>query len=222
MSYTGHPIERRVSNDYDDDDIEPHDFETIRDPTLQHQWLIQGTGIVCYFAQCDLQDIVTCPEFQWLVQCPIRASLVTGDSPKCCASDFTLDEIKTLCVPWWSPANDSDASNASRGIPCRYIASYRRNPCMESIVIVVYGLGSFIYPWTRNGTQEEELITDLCAACVGEDVRWLVHPNWIRPRPYTSARTYDGYDLSTTVDASKFSRTKYRDYSQNIKHLGLT
>jgi glycerophosphoryl diester phosphodiesterase len=53
--------------------------------------------LVCRHAQCDLHtttDVVTRPELN--AKCTVPYT--PGGSPKCCASDFTLEEIKTLCA----------------------------------------------------------------------------------------------------------------------------
>jgi glycerophosphoryl diester phosphodiesterase len=70
---------------------------------------VQGAGIiecdvtftkdlelVCRHSQCDLHtttDVVTHPELNSKCTTPWS----TGVSPKCCASDFTLAELRTLC-----------------------------------------------------------------------------------------------------------------------------
>ena len=84
--------------------------------------LIMGSGIVecdvtftkdreliCRHAQCDLHtttDVVTRPELN--AKCTVPYT--PGGSPKCCASDFTLAEIKTLCAKM--DASDSSATDA--------------------------------------------------------------------------------------------------------------
>ena len=84
--------------------------------------LIQGAGIVecdvtftkdrqliCRHAQCDLHtttDVVTRPELNAKCTTPYTP----GGDPKCCASDFTLAEIKTLCAKMDS--RDSSSSDA--------------------------------------------------------------------------------------------------------------
>ena len=71
---------------------------------------IQGAGIIecdvtftsdrqliCRHAQCDLHtttDVVTRPELNAKCSTPWE----TGVSPRCCASDFTLEEIQSLCA----------------------------------------------------------------------------------------------------------------------------
>ena len=73
---------------------------------------IQGAGIIecdvtftkdrqliCRHAQCDLHtttNVVTIPELN--AKCTIPWKPNQGESPLCCASDFTLAEIKTLCA----------------------------------------------------------------------------------------------------------------------------
>jgi glycerophosphoryl diester phosphodiesterase len=73
---------------------------------------IQGAGIIecdvtftkdrqliCRHAQCDLHyttNIVTIPEMN--AKCTKPWEPNQGEHPLCCASDFTLEEIKTLCA----------------------------------------------------------------------------------------------------------------------------
>jgi glycerophosphoryl diester phosphodiesterase len=73
---------------------------------------IQGAGIiecdvaftkdlqlVCRHAQCDLHtttDVVTIPELNSKCTKPWEPN--QGEDPKCCTSDFTLEEIKMLCA----------------------------------------------------------------------------------------------------------------------------
>ena len=73
---------------------------------------IQGAGViecdvtftkdkqlVCRHSQCDLHtttDVVTKPDMNAKCTTPFVAG--SSDSPKCCASDFTLAELKTLCA----------------------------------------------------------------------------------------------------------------------------
>ncbi len=116
--------------------------------------MIQGAGIVecdvtftkdkqliCRHAQCDLHtttDVVTRPEMNAKCTTPYTP----GGSPKCCASDFTLEEIKTLCAKMDS--KDSSAVDAEGYIGG--VASYRttmyENECpevpthMESIELI--------------------------------------------------------------------------------------
>jgi len=85
--------------------------------------LIQGAGIVecdvtftkdkqliCRHAQCDLHtttDVVARPELNAKCTTPY----VPGGDPVCCASDFTLEDIKTLCAKMDS--KDSSATDAT-------------------------------------------------------------------------------------------------------------
>jgi glycerophosphoryl diester phosphodiesterase len=66
--------------------------------------------LVCRHSQCDLHtttDVVTRPELN--AKCTTPWS--PGVAPRCCASDFTLEEIKTLCAKMDS-ANDIGAETA--------------------------------------------------------------------------------------------------------------
>ena len=73
---------------------------------------VQGAGIIecdvtftkdreliCRHAQCDLHtttNVVTIPELN--AKCTKPWEPNQGEHPTCCASDFTLAEIKTLCA----------------------------------------------------------------------------------------------------------------------------
>lgn len=64
-------------------------------------------------AQCDLHtttDVVLRPELNAKCSVPFSA----GVSPKCCASDFTLSEIKSLC-------GKMDSSGSIDGTPEEYV-----------------------------------------------------------------------------------------------------
>jgi glycerophosphoryl diester phosphodiesterase len=53
--------------------------------------------LICRHSQCDLHrttDVVNRPELNAKCTVPFE----TGVEPNCCTSDFTLDEIKTLCA----------------------------------------------------------------------------------------------------------------------------
>ena len=53
--------------------------------------------LICRHAQCDLHtttNVVTIPELNAKCTTPF----VPGEDPVCCASDFTLDEIKMMCA----------------------------------------------------------------------------------------------------------------------------
>lgn len=57
----------------------------------------KDTELVCRHAQCDLHtttDVVLRPEMNAKCTTP----WAPGVSPKCCTTDFTLAEIKTLCA----------------------------------------------------------------------------------------------------------------------------
>lgn len=62
--------------------------------------------LICRHAQCDLHtttDVVTRPEMNAKCTTPFAA----GTAPRCCASDFTLAEIKTLCAKMDSSVGDA-------------------------------------------------------------------------------------------------------------------
>jgi len=55
--------------------------------------------LICRHSQCDLHtttNVVTIPELN--AKCTKPWEPMQGEHPTCCASDFTLEEIKTLCA----------------------------------------------------------------------------------------------------------------------------
>lgn len=85
---------------------------------------IQGAGIIecdvtftkdrqliCRHAQCDLHyttNVVTIPELN--AKCTRPWEPFQGEEPLCCATDFTLDEIKLMCAKMESRNNISAAT----------------------------------------------------------------------------------------------------------------
>ncbi|KAK4149185.1 SET domain-protein 5 [Chaetomidium leptoderma] len=74
--------------------------------------------LVCRHSQCDLHtttNVVAIPELN--AKCTVPFKPASGGSKataKCCTSDFTLDEIKTLCAKM-------DASDAAATTPAEYL-----------------------------------------------------------------------------------------------------
>jgi glycerophosphoryl diester phosphodiesterase len=75
--------------------------------------------LVCRHSQCDLHtttNIVTVPEMN--AKCTTPFSPGMEESPKCCTSDFTLEELKTLCAKMdASGGTDSAEEYAFGGTP---------------------------------------------------------------------------------------------------------
>ena len=78
--------------------------------------------LICRHAQCDLHtttDVVTRADMN--AKCTVPYTGPDGPAPKCCASDFTLAEIKTFCAKM--DAKDADAADAEGYLGG--VASYR-------------------------------------------------------------------------------------------------
>ena len=78
----------------------------------------KDTELVCRHSQCDLHtttDVVTRPELNAKCTTP----WAPGVAPKCCTTDFTLAEIKTLCAKMDSsvPTATTAAGFAYGGTP---------------------------------------------------------------------------------------------------------
>ena len=105
--------------------------------------LIMGAGIVecdvtftkdkqliCRHAQCDLHtttDVVTRPELN--AKCTVPWT--EGGSPTCCASDFTLDEIKTLCAKMDSSVSGATTAEEYIGGVASYRSTMNSYECPE-------------------------------------------------------------------------------------------
>lgn len=214
--------------------------------------LIQGAGIVecdvtftkdreliCRHAQCDLHtttDVVTRPEMN--AKCTVPYT--PGGSPVCCASDFTLDEIKTLCAKMDS--RDSSASDAEGYIGG--VADYRTTlysyECpkvpthMESIELIQEYDAKFTpelktpsveMPYEGEYTQEDyaqQMIDEYIAAGVApEDVwpqsfLWSDAIYWYENTDYKQAVALEG-----TYDAYAFNATGFSDHVSDIVAAGV-
>ena len=74
----------------------------------------KDTELVCRHAQCDLHtttDVVLRPEMNAKCTTP----WAPGVSPKCCTTDFTLAEIKTLCAKMDSSGGSAPAAESGSG-----------------------------------------------------------------------------------------------------------
>lgn len=75
-------------------------------------------SLVCRHSQCDLHtttNVVTIPALNAKCTTPFKpAANGTAASAKCCTSDFTLDELKTLC-------SKMDGSNPNATTPAAYL-----------------------------------------------------------------------------------------------------
>lgn len=205
--------------------------------------LIQGAGIVecdvtftkdrqlvCRHAQCDLHtttDVVTRPELNAKCTTPYEP----GGSPKCCASDFTLEAIKTLCAKMDS--SDSSASDAEGyvGGVAGYRSTLYQEECpevpthMESIELVMDWGAKFTpelktpqveMPYEGDYTQEDyaqQMIDEYIEAGVDQSAVWPQSFLW-DDVVYWSSQTefeqavalvgsYDDYDLSAEDFAEK-------------------
>eukprot|EP00594_Rhizosolenia_setigera_P001686 CAMPEP_0178949134 /NCGR_PEP_ID=MMETSP0789-20121207/5868_1 /TAXON_ID=3005 /ORGANISM="Rhizosolenia setigera, Strain CCMP 1694" /LENGTH=371 /DNA_ID=CAMNT_0020629595 /DNA_START=516 /DNA_END=1631 /DNA_ORIENTATION=+ len=95
-----------------------HTIESYKAAALQGAGIIEcdvtftkDMELICRHAQCDLHtttDVVLHPELNAKCTTPFVAG--SGTSPKCCASDFTLEEIQTLCGKMDASGGDGAAT----------------------------------------------------------------------------------------------------------------
>lgn len=210
--------------------------------------LVQGAGIVecdvtftkdrqliCRHAQCDLHtttDVVARPELN--AKCTVP--FTPGGSPQCCASDFTLAEIKTLCAKM-------DARVSGAATPEEYIggvASFRttlyQNECpevpthMESIELIKEYGAKFTpelktpqvqMPYEGDYTQEDyaqQMVDEYIQAGVDPSAVWpqsflwddAIY--WLKNTDFKQAVAlvgdYDDYTMSASDFANKVAGLK--------------
>ena len=210
--------------------------------------MIQGAGIVecdvtftkdrqliCRHDQCDLHtttDVVTRPDLNAKCTTPYTP----GGIPNCCASDFTLAEIKTLCAKMdSSDGQAADAAGYIGGVaPFRttlYSYECPEVPThMESIELIKEWGAKFTpelktpkvdMPYEGDYTQEDfaqQLIDEYIAAGVDQSAVWPQSFLW-DDAIYWSKNTdfeqgvalvgdYTDYDLSESDFAAKVAGLK--------------
>ncbi|KAK3352413.1 PLC-like phosphodiesterase [Lasiosphaeria hispida] len=134
-----------------------HTFDSIRAGTRMGAGIqecdvtfTKDKQLVCRHSQCDLHtttNVVTIPDLNAKCTIPFRpASNGTSATAKCCTSDFTLAEIKTVCAKM-------DASNPTATTPAAYLGGtpgFRtdlyaracgRVPTLHEFIDLVDGLG---------------------------------------------------------------------------------
>lgn len=210
--------------------------------------MIQGAGIVecdvtftkdrqliCRHDQCDLHtttDVVTRPDLNAKCTTPYTP----GGIPNCCASDFTLAEVKTLCAKMdSSDGKAADAAGYIGGVaPFRttlYSYECPEVPThMESIELIKEWGAKFTpelktpkvdMPYEGDYTQEDfaqQLIDEYIAAGVDQSAVWPQSFLW-DDAIYWSENTdfeqgvalvgdYTDYDLSESDFAAKVAGLK--------------
>jgi glycerophosphoryl diester phosphodiesterase len=126
--------------------------------------------LVCRHAQCDLHtttDVVTRPELN--AKCTTPWS--PGVTPQCCTSDFTLEEIKTLCAKMDSSGdvNSEDALGYAYGGTADFRTDLYQTSCPKVLthkesIAVIHAKGAKFIPEAkapmvpmpfRNFTQQD-------------------------------------------------------------------
>jgi glycerophosphoryl diester phosphodiesterase len=182
--------------------------------------------LICRHSQCDLHtttNVVTIPDLNAKCTTPWSA----GVSPNCCASDFTLDEIKTLCAKMDSsgPSEAATAEEYAYGGTADWRTDlYQLESCpevpthKESIAFIKAGNGYFTpelkspsveMPYEGNYTQEmyaQQMIDEYVEAGVPPEQVWpqSFSPDdvfyWIDNTEFGAQAVAldDQYDLNTT------------------------
>ena len=205
--------------------------------------MVQGAGIVecdvtftkdrqliCRHAQCDLHtttDVVTRPELNAKCTTPYTV----GGEPKCCASDFTLEEIKTLCAKMDSKNSEAESAEEYIGGVASWRTTLYENECpevpahMESIELVKEWGAKFTpelktpqvdMPYEGDYTQEDyaqQLIDEYIEADVDPSVVWPQSFLWDDVVYWSTntdfkqgvalVGTYDDYEMTADEFAEK-------------------
>jgi len=214
--------------------------------------LVQGAGIIecdvtftkdkeliCRHAQCDLHtttDVVTRPDLN--AKCTVPYT--PGGSPTCCASDFTLAEIKTLCAKM--DAKDASASDAAGYIggvaPFRTTMYSYECPEVpthaESIALVQEYDAKFTpelktpqvaMPYQGTYTQEDyaqQMIDEYIAAGVDpmdvwpQSFLWSDAIYWVENTDYKQAVALEG-----TYSAYSLGESDFADHVKDIVAAGV-
>jgi glycerophosphoryl diester phosphodiesterase len=214
--------------------------------------LIQGAGIVecdvtftkdreliCRHDQCDLHtttDVVTRPEMNAKCTTPWTA----GGSAKCCASDFTLAEIKTFCAKMDSAASGAMTAEAYIGGVAGFRTTMYEYECpevpthKESIALMMDFGGKFTpelktpavtMPYEGDYTQEDyaqQMIDEYIEAGVDpsavwpQSFLWEDAIYWVQNTDFKQAVALEG-----NYDAFYFSESEFAAHVADIKDAGV-
>ena len=167
----------------------------------------QDRALICRHAQCDLHtttDVVTRPELNAKCTTPFAPGSTT--TPVCCASDFTLAEIQTLCAKMDSSAGGgSDATTTAEEYAFGGTADWRTDlyqieSCpkvpthKESIELIKKGAGYFTpelkspqveMPFEGDYTQE-----DYAQQMIDEYIEAGVPPAQVWPQSFNPSDVF--------------------------------
>ena len=215
--------------------------------------LIHGAGImecdvtftkdrqlICRHAQCDLHtttDVVTRPELNAKCTKPF----VPGEGAKCCASDFTLAEIKTLCAKMDSRVSNAETPEEYIGGVAGFRTTMYENECpkvpthMESIELIKsYGAKftpelktpSVDMPFEGDYSQEDyaqQLVDEYIEAGVDpsavwpQSFLWSDAIYWVQNTDYKQAVALEGQ-----YSNYYFSEGDFDAHVADIKDAGVT
>jgi len=176
--------------------------------------------LVCRHSQCDLHtttDIVTRPELNAKCTTP----WAPGVSPQCCTSDFTLEELMTVCAKMDS-SNDVNAETAEGYVfggtadfrtdgyqyECEKIPTHK-----ESIMSIHKNGGKFTpelkapsveMPYTYEGVTMSQ--DDLAAKMIGEYEEMNIYPGNVWPQSATLS------DVAYWVQNSEYKQAVALDF----------
>ena len=195
--------------------------------------------LICRHAQCDLHtttDVVTRPEMN--AKCTVPYT--PGGSPVCCASDFTLEEIKTLCAKMDSRDSGADSAEGYIGGVAAFRTTMYSYECpevpthMESIELVQEYGAKFTpelktpqvdMPYEGDYTQEDyaqQMIDEYIEAGVDPDhvwpqsFLWSDAVYWYENTDYKQAVALEG-----TYAAYGYSEADFNDHVADISAAGV-
>ena len=244
------------------DEYESHDFSIgHRGAALQYPEhtlesykaaAIQGAGVIecdvtftkdkeliCRHAQCDLHtttDVVLRPELNSKCTTPWEK----GVNPLCCASDFTLDEIKTLCAKMDS-SNDVNADTAE-GYVYGGTADWRTDihqyncpkiPTHKESIELIHSFDAMFTPELKSpevempymGTFTQE---DYAQKMIDEYIEMGIHPKYVWPQSFNPEDVYywvenTDYGYQAVALDGVYDRTEeeVEEYIATLYHRGV-
>lgn len=195
--------------------------------------------LICRHAQCDLHtttDVVTRPEMN--AKCTVPYT--PGGSPRCCASDFTLEEIKTLCAKMDSSDSGADSAEGYIGGVAPFRTTMYSNECpkvpthMESIQLVQEYGAKFTpelktpqveMPYEGDYTQEDyaqQMVDEYVEAGVDPDdvwpqsFLWSDAVYWYKNTDFKQAVALEG-----TYTAYDYSEEEFNNHVADIVAAGV-
>ena len=214
--------------------------------------IVQGAGIVecdvtftkdrqliCRHAQCDLHtttNVVTIPELNAKCTTPFAP----GVAPRCCASDFTLEEIKRMCAKMDARVSGAETVEEYIGGTANWRTDLYSTNCpkvpthAESIELMLEYNVKFApelkSPQVKMPFEGDYTQTDYAQQMIDEYIMYGVHPNKVWPQSFMwsdaiywveNTGFHQAVALEGNYDAYDFSMAEFSAHVSEIKSAGV-